>query len=107
MSEDPYKLNIYQLYHKNDCQFGFYVRRNSWHPNRFAKVVGIQWVEEGKKIKGKPPYFGGFKNPPGHPREGKIMGPRLVDLEAPWFEGGKWRTESGGNYSWEQVYPDK
>ena len=57
-------------------------------------------------IKGEPPYFGGFKNPPGHPRAGKIMGPRLVTLQADWFDGGPIQTiNTGGNYSWTQVYP--
>lgn len=99
------RLNIYQMYVKNDCSLGFYVRRNSWHPSRYAKVVDIQWVENGKMIKGEPPYFGGFKNPPGHPRAGKTMGPRLVKLEADWMEEGYMITDCGGTYSWEQVYP--
>jgi hypothetical protein len=98
-------INIYQMYVQNGCRFGFYVRRDSWKPGRFAKVVAIQWVEDGKMIKGNPPYFGGFKNPPGHPRAGKIMGPREVTLQAPWFDGGFWVTDCGGNYCWEQVFP--
>jgi hypothetical protein len=98
-------INIYQMYVANNCQYGFYVRRDSWSPDKYAKVVSIEWVEEGRMIKGKPPYFGGFKNPPGHPRTGKIMGPRLVTLEAPWFKGGRMITDCGGNFSWNLVYP--
>jgi adenine-specific DNA methylase len=33
------EINIFQMYIENDCKLGFYVRRNSWHPKRFAKVV--------------------------------------------------------------------
>lgn len=98
-------INIYQMYVKNGCRFGFYVTRNSWSKGRYAKVVGIEWVEDGKMIKGNPPYFGGFKNPPGHRRAGKIMGPRLITLEAYWFDGGTMITDCGGNYSWTQVHP--
>jgi hypothetical protein len=98
-----YDLNSYQMYMANDCQLGFYVRRNSWHPSKSANVVAIVWVTEGKPIKGNPPYFGGFKNPPGHPREGKTMGPRSDTLEADWLDGGRLMTDSGGNFSWECV----
>ena len=56
-------------------------------------------------IKGKPPYFGGFKNPPGHPRAGKIMGPRIVTLKTDWLEGGIWYTDAGGNFCWTLVEP--
>lgn len=97
--------NIYEMYVKNNCRFGFYVNRNSWRTDRYAKVTNIQWVTEGEMIKGKPPYFGGFKNPPGHPRAGKIMGPRLVTLEANWLSGGKMITDCGGTGGWTQVYP--
>ncbi len=100
------RLNIYQMYIKNGCLFGFYVRRDSWSKDRYAKVIAIEWVEEGKMIKGKPPYFGGFNNPPGHLRAGKIMGPRMVTLEADWFDNGVLETGSGGNFCWTQVYPN-
>jgi len=93
------------MYIENHCRFGFFVTRDTWREGRYAKVVGIEWVKEGDMIPGNPPYFGGFKNPPGHPREGKIMGPRLVALEADWFDGGNWTTDCGGNYSWTRVYP--
>lgn len=92
------------MYHRNNCRFGFYVRKDSWHPSRYAKVVSIEFVIEGQKIKGDPPYYGGFKNPPGHRRAGKIMGPRLVRLEATWFEDG-WMDYNGGMYAWTQVFP--
>jgi len=99
-------INIYQMYVKNGCRFGFFVKRNSWGPGRYAKVIGIEWVEEGKMIKGEPPYYGGFKNPPGHPRAGKTMGLRLVTLQADWFDEGPIMTiRTGGNFSWTQVYP--
>ncbi len=100
------RINIYQMYIENGCKYGFYVRRDSWHQNRYAKVISIEWVVEGKMIKGKPPYFGGFKNPPGHPRAGKTMGPRKVILVADWLDGGRLKISTGGNYSWHQVYPD-
>ena len=92
------------MYMENDCKLGFYVHRDSWSAGRYAKVVSIQWVTEGKPIKGKPPYFGGFKNPPGHPRAGKNMQPRIVVLEAEWLDEGRLET-NGGTYSWERVYP--
>ena len=97
-------INIFEMYHRNGCRFGFFVRKNSWAKHRFAKVVSIQWVEEGKRIKGDPPYYGGFKNPPGHPRAGKIMGPREVKLEAEWLDKG-YAYANGGTYSYEQVFP--
>jgi hypothetical protein len=101
------RINIYQMYVKNNCKLGFYVRSDKWRKERFAKVVEIQNVEDGKMIEGEPPYYGGFKYPAGHPKEGIIMGPRLVTLEAEWLEGGVRVTDRGGNYSWEQVYPDE
>lgn len=93
------------MYMANDFKLGFYVHRDSWADSRYAKVVSIQWVTEGKPIKGKPPYFGGFKNPPGHRRAGKIMGPRIVVLEADWLDGGRLEA-NGGTYTWERVYPN-
>ena len=99
------RINIYQMYVKNNCKLGFYVRSDKWRQERFAKVVEIQNVEDGKMIEGESPYFGGFRYPAGHPKEGIIMGPRLVTLEADWLDGGVRVTERGGNYSWEQVYP--
>jgi hypothetical protein len=90
-------LNIYQMYVKNICKLGFFVQRDSWRKDRYAKVIAIEGVEDGKMIPGKPPYFGGFLNPPGHPRAGKIMGPRLVTLKVKWFEGGINVRETGGN----------
>jgi len=93
------------MYIKNGCQLGFYVHRDSWHPINYAKVVAIEGVEEGKMIEGPPPYFGGLVNPLGHPRAGKIMGPRMVTLEADWMDNGKMEV-NGGTGSFTQVYPD-
>ena len=98
-------LNIYQMYVKNHCRFGFYVHRDSWHPIRYAKVTAIEGVEEGNMIEGKPPYFGGRIYPKEHPKAGKIMGPRIVTLEADWLDNGKMEV-NGGTGSFTQVYPD-
>ena len=95
------------MYVKNNCKLGFYVRSVKWRHERFAKVIEIQNVEEGKMIEGEPPYFGGFKYPAGHPKEGIIMGPRLVTLEADWLDNGVRVTDRGGNFTWEQVYPSE
>ena len=92
------------MYVKNNCRFGFYVHRDSWHPLRYAKVTTIEGVIEGKMPEGKPPYFGGLIIPPGHPRAGKIMGPRMVVLEADWMDEGKMEA-NGGTGSFTQVYP--
>jgi len=101
------RINIYQMYVKNNCKLGFYVRSEKWRPERYTKVVEIQNVEDGKMIEGEPPYFGGFKYPAGHPKEGIIMGPRLVTLEADWLDNGVRVTDRGGNFTWEQVYPSE
>jgi len=50
-------MNVYQMYHENDCQFGFYVVKYSWK-TIIAKITGIEGVEEGKEIEGIPPYYG-------------------------------------------------
>lgn len=97
-------LNIYQMYMKNDCRFGFFVHRDSWHPIKYAKVTAIEGVKEGKIPEGKPPYFGGLLNPPGHPKAGKIMGPRMVTLEADWRDEGKMYV-NGGIGTFTQVFP--
>lgn len=49
-------INIYQMYHENNCKFGFYVQRNSW-AQVCAKITDIYGVFEGQRIKGAPPYF--------------------------------------------------
>lgn len=49
-------MNIYQMYHHNNMQFGFYVIRDSW-ATVIAKIIEIEGVEEGKPIPGKFPYF--------------------------------------------------
>ena len=101
----PNRLNIYQMYINNGCRMGFYVHKDSWHPNRYAKVVSIEDVEEGNMIEGEPPYFGGRKYPPGHPKEGKTMGPREVTIVADWLDSGKY-TVNGGIFAFTQVYPE-
>lgn len=53
-------MNIYQMYHKNNCQFNFYVIRDSWS-TVIAKIIGIDGVNEGDSINGKPPYYGNPK----------------------------------------------
>ena len=99
-----HKPNIFQMYMDNNCKFGFYVRRNSWSELRFALVVGIDGVEEGKIIEGEPPYFT-RKYPAGHLKEGKVW-QRIVYLEAPWLDEGKYDTDCGGTYAWTMVYPN-
>lgn len=96
--------NIYQMYVENDCKFGFFVTRNSWSNQKYATVVGIDGVEEGKMIEGEPPYFT-RKYPLGHVKSGKVW-PRVVYLKAAWFDEGIYRTRSGGTYSWTRVYPN-
>lgn len=100
------RINIYQMYVENNCRLGFFVTRDTWSQGNYAKVVAIEWVTDGKMIKGNPPYFGGFRNPPGHRRAGKIMGPRLVTLQANWLQGGQMITDCGGNYCWTRVFPE-
>lgn len=50
-------MNIYEMYHLKQCKFGFYVMRYTWQ-TVVAKIISIEGVKEGNKIKGKPPYFG-------------------------------------------------
>jgi hypothetical protein len=97
-------LNIYEMYIKNKCRFGFYVHRDSWHPIKYAKVTAIEDVEEGKMIEGESPYFG-RTFPHGHPKAGKKMGSRLVMLEADWMDKG-FMEVNGGMGAFTQVYPD-
>jgi hypothetical protein len=102
------RINIYEMYVQNGCRLGFYVRRDNWKPEHYAKVIGIEFVQNGEMIKGNPPYFGGFVYPPDHRRAGKKMGPRLVTLQADWFDGGDTATiETGGNYCWSQIFPNQ
>lgn len=96
--------NIYQMYIENRCKFGFYVSRNSWSNKKYAKVIAIEDVEEGKMIDGDPPYFN-RKYPTGHPKAGKIIQGRIITLEAKWFEGGIYEDVNGGTFVWTQVYP--
>lgn len=97
------KPNIYQMYMENGCKFGFFITRDSWRADRYAMVVGIDGVEEGKPIEGQPPYFNRYY-PESHPKAGKTW-KRFVHLEAPWFDSGEYETDCGGNYSWTRVYP--
>lgn len=48
--------NIYEMYHKNNCKFGFYVARDNWQAT-VAKIIKIVGVTEGQKIPGKNPYY--------------------------------------------------
>lgn len=96
--------NIFQMYMENNCKFGFYVTRNSWSNVKYAMVVGIDDVEEGKPIEGLPPYFT-RKYQEGHSKEGRVWR-RIVYLKADWLDGGKYDTDCGGTYAWTRVYPN-
>ena len=73
------------MYHDNNCLFGFYVTRDSWASWRKAKVMSIEGVTEGKKIKGREPYYNNPK----------------VTLNADWITPcGKMIIATGGNYTW-------
>jgi len=84
-------MNIYQMYHKNGCKFGFVVQRHSWG-NTIAEVYAIKGVQEGERIKGKPPYYG---NPVvyAHFYKNGIFVPEWTELSCP------------GNYSYEMIQP--
>lgn len=97
--------NIFELYLQNNCRFGFYVRRVTWHPETFAKVIGIELVEDGKMIPGNPPYFSGEPYPDDHPKAGKKLWTRIVRMEASWIRGGQCDFADGGSYKWIQVFP--
>lgn len=94
--------NIFQLYIENGCKYGFNVHRSSWASDKKAKLVKIEGVVDGQMINGKPPYFS-MPYPKGHPKEGKTCWNREVTLEADWVDGGIYKTNCGGNYSWEKV----
>jgi len=53
-------MNVYEMYHKNNNEFGFLIKSNPWSGN-IVKVTSIDGVIEGEKIKGKSPYFGNPK----------------------------------------------
>lgn len=91
------------MYMANGYKFGFYISRNSWSPDKYALVLRIDGVEEGKPIEGTPPYFTRYY-PKGHLKEGKVW-KRFVLLKAAWFDDGFYDTDCGGNYSWTQVFP--
>ena len=70
-------MNIFQMYVENGLRYGFYVRRNSWPEERYAKVVAIGEIQEGEKIKDSM-----IRN--------RLPYSRLkLTLEADWF----WNTE--------------
>jgi hypothetical protein len=96
--------NIFQMYVANGCKCGFFITRNSWSNEKYAKVIKIDGVEEGKMIDGEAPYFTRYY-PIGHTKAGKVW-KRYVYLEAPWFDDGEYITDCGGNYSWARVFPD-
>jgi hypothetical protein len=95
------RQNIFEMYMANGCRFGFYVHRDSWRSDRYAKVVGIDGVEDGKPIDGQPPYFN-RTFPSDNANAGKIWS-RKIYLEAEWFDDGTYATESGGTYGWTKV----
>ena len=49
-------MNIYQIYLKNNLKIGFWVKKYTWE-NFIAKIISIDGVVEGEKIKGKHPYY--------------------------------------------------
>lgn len=93
--------NLFEIYMANGCKFGFYFHRDSWRSDRYAKVVGIDGVEDGKPIEGQPPYFNRFF-PIDHPNAGENWS-RKIYLEAEWFDDGTYTTESGCTYGWSFV----
>jgi hypothetical protein len=96
-------MNLFEMYVDNDCKFGFYVTRDSWSNGKYAIVIAIDGVDEGKMIDGTPPYFT-RKYPEEHPKAEKTW-KRLVYLKASWFDNGTYETDCGGNYSWTRVFP--
>ncbi|HUW93664.1 MAG TPA: hypothetical protein VMV74_10915 [Bacteroidales bacterium] len=53
-------------------------------------------------IEGDPPYFGGRHSPQGHPKEGKIMGPRMGRIVADWRDK-VFYDVNGGIFAFAQV----
>ena len=48
--------NIYQMYIDNGCKFGFYVRRNSWSPDKYAElIIGKGYTHRAKRFLFKSP----------------------------------------------------
>jgi hypothetical protein len=92
-------LNIYEMYIENNFQFGFYVRKDTWRPGRYAKVIKIEGVKEGKMIGGKPPYYMIDR----HPGFGMFRRYRIVTLAAGWFENGT--IEVSGLTTFDRVFP--
>jgi hypothetical protein len=44
------------MYHLNGCRYGFFVKRNTWG-RIIAKIIEIDGVVEGDRIKGRDPYY--------------------------------------------------
>ncbi len=99
------QINLFQMYINNGCRMGFYVTRDSWRPDRYAKVTAIECVIDGDMIEGEPPYFSNVNYPSGHPREGELMRQRSVTIEANWLDNGKTEVTNGGVYTFTQVFP--
>jgi hypothetical protein len=99
------RKNIYEMYVENGCRFGFYVTRDSWKEDRYAEVIGIDGVEDGKMIEGEPPYFNRVY-PDNHPNARKIW-QRGITLKAEWFDGEIHNGTTGGTYTFTRVYPNK
>ena len=88
--------NIYQIYHFEN-KLNFYVKRYTWE-NTIAKVIFINGVEEGKRIIGKPPYYG----------TPLVMAEfyRVTILEDDSLEGefiNEGVLQCSGNYSWLKI----
>ncbi len=48
-------LNIYEQYYRAGLKYGFYLRENTWQS--IGQVLFIVGVQEGKNLRGNPPYF--------------------------------------------------
>ena len=84
-------MNLFEMNVANDCKFGFYVTLDSCSNGKYAMVVGIDGVEEGKMIEGTSPYFT-RKYPEGHPKAGKTW-KRFMYLEATWYDKRVYKTD--------------
>lgn len=51
-------MNVYEMYHYNDCKYGFYVMRGTWK-TVVAKILSIAGTKEGERIFGRAPFFQG------------------------------------------------
>ena len=89
-------FNIYQIYHF-DNKLNFYVKRYTWE-NTIAKVIFINGVVEGKKITGKPPYYG---TPLVMAEFYKVIILEDGSLEGEFMNEGI--LQCSGNYSWNKL----